>query len=372
MIIMALDHVRDLIHVNAAQNPTDLATTSPWLFFTRWITHLCAPVFVFLAGVSVYIYLSQKKDVSQTRKFLLTRGFWLILLEFSVVNFGLFFDAGFHTLLFEVIAAIGVGFIVLSLLLDFSFKTIGIMGAILVGCHNLLPLIPFGQGSQIKTILQPLFAPGAFPITSRAIFIMGYPPVPWLGIMLLGFAAGRLFEFPAKSRIKKFQQIGWGALLLFVVLRLINVYGDPLPWSSQKDGLYTFLSFINVTKYPPSLLFCLITLGVQFLILAIAERSKGNWMKHAMVYGRVPLFYFLLHFYLIHVTLLIILFLQGFSWSQLDFASGSFGRPRGVPSGVPLWAVYVIWLVIVGVLYKPCLWFSHYKATHQHWWLKYI
>jgi len=371
MIIMALDHVRDLMHVNANQSPTDLATTTPLLFFTRWITYLCAPIFVFLAGLSAYIYLKNRGDISQTRRFLLTRGLWLILLEFGLVNFGLFFDAGFHTLIFEVIAAIGFGFIILSLLLKSSSKTIGFIGLIIIFCHNLFPLIPFGEGSMAKTIIQPLFSLNVFAITPERIFIMAYPPVPWLGIMMVGFAAGKLFELPDDRRKAKFLQIGYGALLLFAILRFINIYGDSLPWSSQTDALYSFLSFMNVTKYPPSLLFCSITLGVMFLILAWAEHTKGKWMDIVVVYGRVPLFYFLLHFYIIHLTLLAMMFLQGFTWAQLDFASGGFGRPRGIESGVSLWAIYVIWVALVLVLYKPCLWFSKYKAEHQQWWLKY-
>ena len=373
MIIMALDHVRDLMHVNSiTQSPTDLSTTTPILFFTRWITYLCAPIFVFLAGTSAYISFKNKDNISQSRKFLLKRGLWLILLEFTFVNFGIFFDLGFHNFIFEVIAAIGFGFIILSLLLKSSTKTIGIIGLIIIFCHNLFPLIPFGEGSILKTILSPLFGPGAFPVTPQTNFIMAYPPVPWLGIMLVGFASGKLFELPDDKRKKVFLKIGLGALLFFVVLRFINIYGDPSLWSSQKNALYTFLSFMNVTKYPPSLLFCLITLGIMFLILAFAEKAKNKFTNIVSVYGKVPLFYFIVHFYLIHLTMIALMFLQGFHWSDLDFASGTFGRPKGVESGLELWAIYLIWIGVVLVLYKPCLWFGKYKAAHKQWWLKYI
>lgn len=372
MIIMALDHARDMIHVNSiSQSPTNLETTTPVLFFTRWITHLCAPTFVFLAGTSAYISFKNNSSFLQSRNFLLKRGLYLILLEFIVVNFALFFDTGFHTLLFEVIAAIGFGFIVLSLLLKLSPKTVCIIGLIIIFFHNIAPLIPLPETSAFKKILMPIFAPGAFPFLNK-VFVMAYPPIPWLGIMLVGFASGKLFELPQGKRKSLFIKIGLSALMLFVIIRFVNVYGDTVPWSVQQQNVFTFLSFLNVTKYPPSLVFCLITLGIMFLILALAEGAKGKFINIASVYGRVPLFYFLVHFFLIHFILLAILFLQGFHWSKLDFASGTFGRPKGVESGLPLWAVYLIWISVVLILYKPCVWFGKYKSEHKHWWLKYL
>ena len=373
MIIMALDHVRDMMHVNSiTQSPTDLSTTTPLLFFTRWITYLCAPIFVFLAGTSAYISSKNKNNLSQSKNFLLKRGLWLILLEFTFVNFGLFFDLGFHNFIFEVIATIGFGFIILGLLLKLSLKTIGIAGLVIIFCHNLLSLIPVAPGSITNTISTLLFGLGAFPVTPHTTFIMAYPPVPWLGIMLVGFASGKFFELPVEKRRALFVKIGLGALLLFIVIRFINIYGDPVQWSSQKNAVYTFLSFMNVTKYPPSLVFDLITLGIMFLILALAETLKVRAVNIASVYGRVPLFYFLVHFYLIHITMLVLMFVQGFHWSQMDFASGTFGRPKGVESGIPLWAVCLVWISVVLVLYKPCLWFGKYKAQHKQWWLRYI
>lgn len=374
MIIMALDHVRDFIHVDAvSQSPTNLSTTTPMLFFTRWITYLCAPTFVFLAGTSACITFNKQNNLVQSRKFLLKRGLWLVLLEFTLVNFGLYFDPGFHNFLFEVIAAIGFGFIMLSLLIKFSVKSIAIIGLLIICCHNLLPLIPFSEGSLVKTILMPFFGVVGFPLSSQTNFVVAYPPVPWLGIMLLGFASGKLFELPGAKRKMLFVKIGSGALLLFIVVRFVNIYGDPSLWSAQKDGVYTFLSFMNVTKYPPSLLFCLITLGIMFLILAFAEQLQNNVAKILTVYGRVPLFYFLVHFYLIHLIMVAVMFMQGFHFADMDFASGGFGRPKAVASGLQLWAVYLIWVGVVVVLYKPCVWFGEYKARHkENAWLKYL
>lgn len=372
MIIMALDHVRDLMHVDSiTQSPTVLATTSPLLFFTRLITHLCAPIFVFLAGSSVYLSLQTNDDIVHKRQLLIKRGFWLIFLEFTIVNFGLFFDIGFHTLLFEVIAAIGFGFIMLGLLLKIRPKTLGITGLIIIFCHNLLPLIPFAENSVVKAILSPFFSPIVVPFDERA-FVMGYPPVPWLGIMLVGFATGKFFERVQETRKRLFLKIGLLALSLFVALRFINIYGDPALWSTQKNAVFTFISFMNVTKYPPSLLFCLVTLGIMFLLLAFADEFQNYIKKVTLIYGKVPLFYFVVHFYVIHILTLIMLFAQGFNWSQLEFASGTFGRPKGAESGLPLSTIYLIWICVVVILYKPCQWFGKYKAENQHWWLKYI
>ncbi len=373
MIIMALDHVRDLMHINSiTQNPTDLSTTTPMLFLTRWITHLCAPVFVFLAGTSAYISFKNKNNPTLSRNFLFKRGLWLILLEFTLVNFGLFFDLGFHTFIFEVIAAIGFGFIILALLIKSSLKTIGIFGLIIIFCNGLIPMIPFGEASVLKAIVMPLFTLNVYALSPHTTFVMAYPPIPWLGIMLVGFASGKFFELADDKRKKLFLQIGLSALALFVIIRFLNIYGDTVQWSSQKNTLYTLLSFMNVTKYPPSLLFCLVTLGIMFLILALAEKLTGPVKRIVSVYGKVPLFYFLVHFYFIHLTLIALMFIQGFNWHQLDFASGTFGRPKGVESGVSLWVIYLIWVSVVLILYKPCVWFGKYKATHKHWWLRYI
>ncbi len=371
MMIMALDHVRDLIHVDAlAESPTNLQTTTPLLFFTRWVTYICAPTFVFLAGTSAYLSFHRSGDPAATRNFLFKRGLYLVLLEFVVVNFALYFDPGYHILLFEVIATIGVGFIMLALLLALPAGTLLVMGMLIIFGHNLLALLPPRAPSVGNTILNALFGPGAIPFSGR-VFIMAYPPIPWLGIMLTGFAAGKLFVLPPAERKRMFARIGLGALALFIALRLLNVYGDPQPWATGKDAVYSFLSFMNVTKYPPSLLFCLVTLGLMAILLAITEDSNSRLGKIAAVYGKVPLFYFVLHFFLIHGILLLVLLLQGVSPDQFDFASGNFGRPKGVESGLKLPFIYLIWIGVVAVLYFPCRWFGRYKSTHQQWWLKY-
>lgn len=375
MIIMALDHVRDLLHVHSAtQSPTDLATTNPLLFFTRWITYLCAPIFVFLAGTSAYISFRNKRSAREMRRFLITRGLWLILLEFTVVNFGIFFDPGFHTLMFEVIAAIGFGLIILGLLLGLDSRIVGVLGLLIIFLHNLIPSIPFVESSGLKSVISLLFNFAAAPVSAHTTFVMAYPPVPWLGIMLVGFATGIFFQKNPNGRDALFLRIGIACLLLFIVLRFTNIYGDPIPWTAQKNAVFTFLSFMNVTKYPPSLLFCLVTLGIMFLIFVWGEKNKGKGFRMVSVYGKASFFYFIIHFYLIHLILIVVLLLQGFGWADMDFATGAFGRPRGAVNGVSLAAVYIIWICVVLLLYKPCLWYGRYKMQHKdkQWWLRYI
>lgn len=372
MIVMALDHTRDILHLTSVTDqPTNLQTTTPALFFTRWITHFCAPTFVFLSGVSAYLSFKRKEDVQSTRRFLLTRGIWLIILEFTVVNFGVWFDPHFNVFIFDVIATIGVGFILLSLFLKTSIKTILLTGLAIIFLHNLSVFIPTAQTSLPEKILMMLVAPGAIPFDKQGLFIMGYPPIPWLGIMLTGFAAGRLFEFPVQRRKSLFAKIGLAALMLFLVVRGLNVYGDSFPWRLQKNGLFTFLSFFNVTKYPPSLVFCLLTLGVMFLLLTWVEGIQNKLTEIATVYGKVPLFYFLVHWYIIHPLMFLIVFLQGYKTSDLVFGV-NLGRPKGT-SGVSLGYIYLIWLLIVILLYPICRWYGNYKERHREKkWLRYL
>jgi uncharacterized membrane protein len=373
MVIMALDHVRDLLHVNAiSQSPTNLETTTPALFFTRWITYLCAPAFVFLAGTSAYLSYKKKNDVAASRRFLIKRGVYLIALEFVVVNFLLYFDPLYHNLLFEVIAAIGFGFIVLGLLLNVPVGILGAIGIVIIFCHNLTALIPFAGNTTGKAVFNFFFSPGGFPLSANRVFVVAYPPLPWLGIMLAGFACGRLFEWSSEKRMRLLIRLGLVSLVLFTLVRFVNIYGDPLPWAAQKSAVFTFLSFMNVTKYPPSLLFCLVTLGFMLLVLAFTEGRNHKLLQLVAVYGKVPLFYFLLHFLVIHVIMVVVMLMQGFSWEQLEFASGLFGRPKGVSSGIGLWVVYAIWIGVVVLLYKPCLWFGKFKSKQSYWWLKYI
>ena len=373
MIVMALDHVRDYLHVHSiTQNPVNLDTTTPALYFTRWITHICAPTFVFLAGTSAYIYFKKGDSAERARTFLLTRGVWLIALELILVNLILWFDLRYRTLIFEVIGTIGFGFIILSFLLKLSWKTIGIMGICIIVLHGLFPLIAISDSSLIKRILSPLFLSGALVLKTNFMFIMTYPPIPWLGIMLTGFAAGKLFENDQSKRRSIFLQIGLASLLLFVAIRFINIYGDPIPWLQQKSSVFTFMSFMNVNKYPPSMLFCLATLGITFMVLSIAERLNNKTTRLISVFGSVPLFYFVLHLLLIHTIMLVMVFLQGYHWNDLLFTNFNLGRPTA-KSGVSLKWIYVIWICVVAAVYPLCKWYSNYKLMNKEKrWLRYF
>jgi len=372
MVIMALDDVRDLLHTTSlTDQPTNLNTTTPALFFTRWITHLCAPTFVFLAGVSAFLSQKHKNDRGATRRFLLTRGLWLIVLEFTLVNFGLWFDIHFKLFVFNVIATIGVGFILLSLLLRCSAKTIAIIGLCILVLYNLAILLPMDNNSFLKQIFSPLFFPGAFPFAGGRLFVIGYPPIPWLGIMLLGFACGPFFERETHQQRSLFLQLSIVSIGLFLLLRFINVYGDFVPWKQQKNSLFTFLSFINLTKYPPSLDFGLLFLGIMLLLLSRLTGVTNKWTGVLRVYGKTPLFYFVVHWYLIHPLVFMMVWWQGFTRADMVFGF-NFGRPLS-GSGLGLGAIYLVWLGIVAVMYPLCKWYGAYKEKHpEKKWLRYL
>lgn len=372
MIIMALDHVRDLMHTTSiTQQPTDLRTTTSVLFFTRLITHVCAPTFVFLSGTSAFLSLANTNDALISRRFLLSRGIWLIILDFTLVNFAVWFDIHFNVFLFDVLSAIGFSFIVIALLIKVSPKILAIIGLVIIFGHNLSPFIPLSETSGFKKICMAFFAPGGFPFDTGKVFVIGYPPVPWLGIMLVGFAAGKLFLLVESKRKSLFLKIGLTSILFFIVIRFINVYGDTFPWSAQKTSLFTFLSFINITKYPPSLSFCLLMLGIMFLILSSVEGVRNRFTDIASVYGKVPLFYFVVHFYLIHLLMFAMVFMQGYKSSELLFGF-NFGRPK-VGGGLPLWGIYIVWIGLVIFLYPICKWYGKYKVNHKEkTWLKYF
>lgn len=368
MIIMVLDHVRDLMHVSSiTQSPTDLSITTPALFFTRWITHLCAPAFVFLSGASVFVKMKSGIDESSYRRHLLRRGIFLILLDLTIINFGIWFDIRFSVILFNVVAAIGVGFIALSMLTKLSIRKIALLGILILLLHNALVNIP--RVEFLQPILSPLFVPATFPIGGSRLLVIGYPPIPWLGIMLLGFAGGRYFLENKEKAF--FFKAGITAIILFILLRCINLYGDSSPWTVQKNSIYTILSFLNVTKYPPSLQFCLLFLGLTSLIISWLSGTKNRLTEVLSVYGKAPLFFFIIHWYIIHSILFALLYLQGFGMADMLFGF-NFGRPKEM-SGVPLWGVFLIWFLVVLLLYPLCKWFIGYKqrAKHKNW-LRYI
>lgn len=373
MVIMALDHVREFLHVTAATaDPLNLASTTLLLFMTRWVTHLCAPAFVFISGISAFLYFNRSGSLKEARTFLLTRGIWLVLLEVTVVNFALWFDIRFRLVILEVISAIGFGFILLSLLLRLSPRTIGITGIVLIFTHDLWALLPAVTDPVLTAAATVFFRPGLTSFGEGFSLLSSYPVIPWLGIMLAGFWAGGLYLEPADRRKKVLWQAGAGALVLFVILRTLNYYGDPAPWSVQKNTLFTVLSFINVTKYAPSLLFTLVFTGFALLLLFVSEGRDRYAGMFTLAFGRVPLFFFIVHLYVIHLLMFGMLFLQGFGWTDFRFGALMNGRPEA-GGGVALGWVYAVWVLVVVALRPVCARYGNYKAAHpQKWWMQYL
>lgn len=366
MVIMALDHTREFIHTNGFfYNATDLSKVSPAVYLTRWITHFCAPTFVFLAGISAYLML-RKKTKPQLSLFLLTRGLWLVLLEVTVVNLNMWFDLTFSTTVLEVIWATGVGMVVLSGLVFLPQRMILAIGLLILVGHNALDSISFPAGTVQDLFWSMLHKPNFIPVTPSWRLLVLYPVLPWIGIIILGYCLGEVFN-PAvgpQRRQQLLQRIGMGAVVVFVLMRALNVYGDPIPWQVQKKPLYTVFSFINVTKYPPSLLFTLLTLGPSIGLLGWLETKKLDRMRFLIVYGKVPLFYFVVHFFIIHTLSIVLLLMDGVSWSAVNFQNGSGGV---MPDhGLPLGMVYVVWLLVVLVMYPLCKWYGGVKNRSAH------
>ncbi|MFD1144063.1 DUF1624 domain-containing protein [Larkinella insperata] len=366
MVVMALDHTRDFIHRNGFfYNATDLNTTSPILFFTRWITHFCAPAFVFLAGTSAYL-MGRKMSKPQLRFFLITRGLWLIVLEVTVVNLNLWFDVTFSVLALEVIWATGVSMVVLGVLLTVPQNLLLGLGLIILLGHNALDSLSFPAGSALDIIWSILHRPNAIPLSPNQIVFIMYPVLPWIGILIVGYCFGALYsrDVDAEHRRKWLRWIGIASVTAFILIRAINRYGDPAPWSVQKTPLFTLLSFINVTKYPPSLLFALMTLGPVVWLLSALERKRGNWMLFFITYGRVPLFYFIIHFFLVHALSIGLLLLDGVAWSEINFQNRMGGV---VPEhGLPLGITYGVWIGVVLIMYPLCEWYGQIKAKSRH------
>ena len=400
MVIMMLDHTRDFVHYVQLQgfDPTDLEHTSLKIFFTRWITHFCAPIFVFLAGTSAYLQFARGKSKSQLSRFLVTRGFWLIVLELTLVRWGAFFDFDYRFLgAFQVIWVIGVSMIVLAALIHLPLRLIAAFGILMIAFHNLLDRFHVagwqGPQSAVPSYWAKLFIIlhqgfEAFPIFGRrspVMFVL-YPLIPWVGVMAAGYAFGALYQIDAERRQRILLKLGGTATLLFFVIRGINLYGDPSRWSTQKSFSFTVISFLNVTKYPPFLLFLLMTLGPAMILLAWFERTaarssgsnEGLWsgftlrLRNAFItFGRVPLFFYLLQWPTAHLMSVLVHFIAGkpIGWmfgGQVDFS------PPPAGSGFNLAVVYVCWIVGVLLLYPLCKWFAGVKQRRRDWWLSYL
>jgi len=375
MVIMALDHVRDYFHYGSFFiNPTDLDTTTPFLFFTRFITHNCAPAFIFLAGTSAFLYGS-KKSKPELSKFLLTRGIWLVFLEIVVNSFIWTFDVTYSIIILQVIWAIGLSMIALSFIIYLPKKGLLILGFVLIAGHNLLDSIVM-EGNSLKSIIwYILHQRTKIEVGSNQIISFVYPILPWIGLMILGYCFGTLYQrgFDPRLRKKWLLGFGFGAIALFYILRGINGYGDLVPWSVQKNTSYTILSFFNVTKYPPSLVYLLITIGPAMLFLYVIEPVKNKLTDFFLVFGRVPLFYYFLHMIVIHLLAIIGIMVYGGKWYDMILTADAFKEQKLIDYGYSLFVVYLIWIGVVILLFPLSKRYMLYKAKHKDkWWLSYL
>jgi len=375
MVIMALDHVRDYFHQSG--DPLDLATTTPLLFFTRWITHFCAPVFVFLSGTSIYLQ-SLRKTKKVLQSFLIKRGLWLIFIEIVVISFAWTFNPHYNIIVFQVIWAIGISMVLLGLLIRLPLNVILITGLIIVFGHNLLDIPEsapgFKAGFWWDLLHHGFFA--AYPISQSHVLLILYPFVPWVGLMMMGYCSGVFFsqKFTVGQRRKKLNRVGIGLIVLFIALRFTNGYGNPQQWHIQKNGLFTFLSFINVQKYPPSLLYMCMTIGPAFLLLLFFEKIKNGFTAAIKIYGRVPFFYYVAHLYLIHIASAVFVFIKGHSLAEATTINGDLPFYfLAEKDGYSLLVVYIVWAAVVIALFPLCKWYDHYKTHHREkWWLSYL
>jgi uncharacterized membrane protein len=410
MILMMLDHTRDFVHHGAlSSDPTDPVTTTVPLFFTRWITHYCAPTFVFLSGVSIYLQKIYGKSNSELARFLVTRGAWLIVLEFTVVRLGIVYNLDYtFVALMQVIWVIGVSMIVMAALIWLPTKIVGAIGVLMIVFHNLLdgfqvpPNIAFA-GQPAPTFLQIVWMiahqPAIIPFGGNASAFAAYPLIPWIGVMAAGYALGTIYTWDAQKRRKWLISAGLAICALFVIVRFVNVYGDPQPWltkakaieiesslpqgpvparsstdSPLSDAEYAALSFLNTQKYPPSLLFLLMTLGPAMLILGLLDRIDGKaiWQRIAIVFGRVPLFFYLLQFPLAHAMGIVLSMRAGkdYGYLFLNFPQNSQAAPPD--HGFSLGVTYLAWIAGLIILFPLCYWYGEYKRRNKHWLLSYL
>ena len=370
MVIMALDHVRDYFSSFKAYDALDLQHASTAMFFTRWITHFCAPIFVFLSGTSAFLSIRRGKTKKEASLFLLSRGIWLIILELTIVRFGWQFNIDYSLVFVQVIWAIGWSMIFLALFIFLPLPAIATIALIIIFGHNALDGIHATQFGASGPFWNILHEQGQISYGNHDTLFVLYPLVPWIGVMAAGYCFGSIMLKPQHQRDKTLYAIGISAIVLFIILRATNVYGDPFPWQAQPTWSRSVLAFIKCQKYPPSLLYLLMTIGPAITAMPLLEKLNNGFGKFFTVYGRVPMFYYVLHIYLIHSMALITGLIMGFP-SHIFTDNGAIFRPdNGWGFSLPI--VYLYWATTVLLLYYPCRWFMQYKANNKKWWLSYI
>jgi uncharacterized membrane protein len=368
MIIMALDHVRDFFGFPGV-NPTNPAATTYPLFFTRWITHFCAPVFFLLTGTGAFLSL-RKKTKSELSGFLFTRGLWLIFLELVVVRcFGWQFNFDYHLLMLIVLWALGWAMIVLSGLVYLPAWAVTTVGLVMVATHNL-----FDSVDSSNPIWSILHSPNMLLNSSQHTVLVLYTLIPWVGVTAAGYGLGQVYSWPSQQRKAFLLPLGIGLTIAFVVLRFVNIYGDPRHWSTQASASHTVLSFLNTTKYPPSLLYLLMTLGPAMLFLWAVDAGVPQWLRPALIFGKVPMFYYLLHIPLIHLIALAVCYARygqvHWMFESPDLNSFPVTPPPGWGYSLPI--IYLLWGIVVLTLYPLCRWFAGVRQRRSDAWLSYF
>lgn len=371
MVLMALDHTRDFFHNAIHQfDALDLSKTTPAIYFTRWVTHFCAPVFVFLAGTGAFLSTTRGKSTRSLSWFLITRGLWLVLLELTWVRWaGWTFAINLHEHWGLVIWAIGWSMVVLAGFVCLPAWAVTTFGVVMIAGHNALDGITPESWGRWEGLWRVLHAGGAFELAPGVKFGAGYPLIPWIGVMAAGFGFGQVLLLEASRRRRALTVLGTALILGFLLVRGLNGYGDPKPWSTQDSVLKTVGSFLDCRKYPPSLSYLLMTLGPALLVLAVLDGGVPRWLRPALVFGRVPLFYYLLHLPLIHLLAV------ATNLIRFGRADWLYGVAPGTPppeAGFDLPWVYLVWLVVVLLLYPACRGFAELKLRSRAKWLSYL
>ena len=365
MAIMVLDHARDFFG-GSSMNPRDVHDAG--LFLTRWITHFCAPIFVFLAGVSAFLYGSRGRSNGEVARFLLSRGLWLILIEITVVRFALTFNLAYDFVFLQVIWAIGCAMVLLAGLIYLPRWAIATFALTMILGHNLLDGIAAGGSWHWLWVIT--HAPGVFKPTPNMEIMSVYSLVPWVAVMAAGYALAPVFMQPQAQRRRTLLRVGLLVTAGFVALRATNLYGDPAPWTPQDGFLPTLLSFINCEKYPPSLLYLAMTIGPGLIVLGLFQSANGRLTRIIVAIGRVPFLFYVAHLVLLHAMAIIVAGLTIGDISWLFRHMPLFNKPAGY--GLTLPSIYALWLVTLALLYPMCRGFGALKQRRKDWWLSYL
>ena len=375
IILMALDHVRIYFGYGTFfAIPVNAPNLPPFLFFTRWITQFCAPIFIFLSGISAYLFGIHRKNKKKLSFFLLTRGLFLVILELTIVNFGWTFDItlGFHIL--QVIWVIGLSMVFMSLIIFLPQKFIALIGLVLILGHNLLDQIHLTGNSLIDMIWYVLHQPKLVLLNNNSAIDFVYSLIPWLGLMAVGYVCGSLYVkyHNTSKRRRYFLCAGLGCILLFLILRVLNMYGDPNFWHPQQNFIQTLMAILNTTKYPASLQYILMTIGPSLIVLSCIDFVKNKISHFFSIFGRVPLFFYVIHLYLIHLLAILFMIALGRNWQEYIFTVSSFTTRSSAHTGFNLIIVYVVWVFVLALMYPLCLWYNTFKNKHKSsWWKSY-